>query len=200
MTKTNGYTMTREEWLNAFAKRAIPTFEELGYTVPSNIRMSVGFPSTGKKGKRIGECWSSVCSKDEFFEIFIHPVLDDSARVAGVLAHEMVHAIVGLEAKHGPEFKKCALGIGLEGKMTATTEGPEFHKWAGPILDVLGPIPHGSMDTMQTPRTPSESKNRQIKCECACGNIWRMSRKTIENIGERLRCPDSDCHEKVQAS
>lgn len=192
-------SMTREEWLNAFAKRAIPQFTEKGYEVPDNIRMSVGFPSTGKKGKRIGECWSSVCSKDKFFEIFIHPSLDDSIRVAGVLTHEIVHAVVGLEAKHGAPFRNCATAMGLEGKMTATTEGPEFHKWAGPILDLLGPIPHGAMDVMQTPRTPSESANRHIKCECGCGIKFRMSRSTIESI-ENIRCPDTACDGEIQIS
>jgi hypothetical protein len=192
-------TMTREEWLVAFTKRAKPHFEEAGYQVPENIRMSVGFPSTGRKGKRIGECWSSSASKDEVHEIFIHPTLDDSSRVAGVLTHEIVHAVVGLDKKHGPVFKACATAMGLEGKMTATTEGPEFHKWAGPILDILGPIPHGQLNTMVTSRTPSESANRHIKCECSCGVKFRMSRTTIESM-EGIRCPDAYCDGEIKVS
>lgn len=191
--------MTREEWLNAFAKRAAPQFEEAGYPIPSNVRMSVGFPSTGRKGKRIGECWASSCSKDETFEIFIHPTLAESTRVAGVLTHELVHAAVGLDQKHGPVFKGCATKLGLEGKMTATTEGEAFHKWAGPILDVLGPIPHGELDSMGTGRAPSESRNRHIKCECACGVKFRMSRTTIEAM-EGIRCPDTFCDGHIEVS
>lgn len=192
-------SMTREEWLNAFAKASIPHFEEKGYQVPGNIRMSVGFPSTGRKGKRIGECWSSQASKDEFHEIFIHPTLDDSSRVAGVLTHEIVHAVVGLDKKHGPVFKKCATAMGLEGKMTATTEGHEWHQWAGPIIDRLGPIPHGQLDSMVTNRAPSDSQNRHIKCECACGIKFRMSRSTIEGI-DAMRCPDMACDGEIQIS
>ena len=200
MTKTNGYQITREEWLNAFTKRAAPFFEDAGYPIPDNVRMSVGFPSTGRRGKRIGECWSSSASKDEVFEIFIHPTLDESSRVAGVLTHELVHAAVGLDKKHGPVFKGCATALGLEGKMTATTEGPKFHEWAGPILDVLGPIPHGELDSMTTNRPPSDSKNRHIKCECGgCGLKFRMSRTSIESI-EAMRCPNAFCDGEIQIS
>jgi hypothetical protein len=61
-----------------------------------------------------------------YFEIMISPVLDDPMRVAGVLAHELVHATVGTQHGHKGPFAKLAKKIGLEGKMTATTEGEAF--------------------------------------------------------------------------
>ena len=87
---------------------------------------TIGFTSAGQRGKRIGECWSDLASADGAFEIFIVPGIDDAARIAGILTHELVHAAVGLKAGHGAVFAKAARALGLEGKMTATTEGPEW--------------------------------------------------------------------------
>jgi len=48
--------MNREEWLNLVADGMAPWFEDQGYPLP-RCRIAIGFPSTGKRGKRIGECW-----------------------------------------------------------------------------------------------------------------------------------------------
>src|SRR5262245_40096792 len=37
--------------------------------------------------------------------------------VAEILAHELVHAAVGVDQGHGPAFRKVANAIGLEGKL-----------------------------------------------------------------------------------
>lgn len=191
--------MTREEWMNAFTKAAKPSFVKTGYPLPDKVRCSIGFTSKGHKSKRIGECWSSKASKDGTFEIFIVPTEGDSSRIADILTHELVHAAVGLEAKHGKIFKKCATGLGLEGKMTATTAGPKWKEWAGPILAKLGPMPHASLnDMIAPPRPPSDSKNRHVKCECSCGIIFRTSRKTLAAVQD-LRCPNADCDGVVEA-
>ena len=81
--------MTREEWLNSVAKGLAPTFKRLGHKLPP-FRVSIGFPSTGKRGERIGECHASTSSKDGHHEIFIRPDVDDSAEVAQVLCNELV--------------------------------------------------------------------------------------------------------------
>lgn len=190
---------TREEWMNAFAKRCRPKFDEVGYPLPENIRFSIGFPSAGAKGKAIGECWTSTASKDGQFEIFVSPFMGDTSRIADIQVHEMVHAAVGLDKKHGPIFKKCATAVGLEGKMTATVAGPEFHKWAGPIIDKLGPIPHAELSGMTNGK--KQDKNRHIKCKCnECELIFRMSRKSIDSIDMELglRCPNPTCDGMVE--
>lgn len=179
---------TREQWLNDFATAARPQFEAKGFKVPANVRVSVGFPSTGRKGKRIGECWSSLSSRDGHFEIFLHPTLDDSARIADVLTHELIHAAVGLEAGHGPAFRRCATALGLVGKMTATTAGPEFNAWANPIVERLGPIPHASL---RSGSGPKKQTTRLIKCTCdTCGFTMRTAAKWILDA---MYCPDPDC-------
>jgi hypothetical protein len=51
--------------------------------------VAIGFPSTGKRGQRIGECWDA--SADRTFEVLIRPDQADPMAVAAILAHELVH-------------------------------------------------------------------------------------------------------------
>jgi hypothetical protein len=206
---------TREEWLNAFMKAARPVFKKHGSPIPKKVRVSIGFSSKGSKSSRIGECWSSICSGDETFEIFIEPGQHEPARIAGILTHELVHAAVGLQAGHGPVFRKLAVALGLTGKMTATTEGELWHAWADAIIKTLGKIPHASLrdpggrlqrsapspdggggdPEIRTTAGPTQ-KNRQLKLECtACGFICRASNSTIERVEEQggLICVDPTC-------
>lgn len=172
---------TREEWMNRLAKLMFPKFEELGYSVPA-IRMSIGWTSKGPRGKAIGECWTDAASSDRVYEIFISPQLSDNMKVAGVLAHEICHAIVGIKAQHGPVFKKIATEIGLEGKMTATTEGKDFKAWVKPMLAELGPLPHGALDASKIEKTGrKKQKAYLIKCECPeCGYLVRVTTKWLD--------------------
>jgi hypothetical protein len=78
-----------------------PWFEDQGYSLP-RYRVAIGFPSTGKRGKRIGECWDGRASADGTFEVLIRPDQSDPIEVAAILAHELVHAAVGLECGHNP--------------------------------------------------------------------------------------------------
>ena len=184
--------MNREQWLNAFADAARRPFVELAETeIPDNIRISIGFP----KGKRaIGQCFNHSASGDGTFEIFIHPKEADSARVADILTHELIHAAVGFDARHGKRFSRVARKVGLTGKMTSTVAGEAWHEWADPVLADLGPIPHASLSGGLTD-APKEQKNRQLKAECSCGMIFRASRKRLlEAIDQGgVRCPVYGC-------
>src|SRR5688572_6260631 len=116
-------SIRRQIWLEAGVEALRVRFADVGYTVPRAVRVSIGWPKGGRK--RIGECWSDTASSDKHHEIFISPQLGERAmgtRILGVLAHELAHAVVGIPAGHKAPFKKCALAIGLTGKMTATTE------------------------------------------------------------------------------
>ena len=177
----------RETWLVAVADRMAPRFKELGFPLPK-IRMAVGFTSKGIRAKRIGECWTGDASGDKTHEIFIVPTIDDSLRIADILAHELVHAAVGITEGHGKLFGKVARSIGLEGKLTHTTGGSEFVKWAAPILKAVGPIPHsrlsGGLST-----SPKKQTTRMIKCECSeCGYTVRTTAKWLESAGAPI-CP-----------
>lgn len=136
--------LIREAWLTKLLQEMREgIFVAKGYTVPDNIRVSVGWPRGSRK--TIGQCWPAVSSADKTREIFISPALSDPMRVADVLAHELCHACLPDEVKHGKAFADMAKAIGLVGKPTATEAGPVFKAWAEPILIALGDYPHAAM-------------------------------------------------------
>src|SRR3546814_14733783 len=65
----------RESWLNRVAAGMAPLFAALDAPLPARIRVAIGFTSSGRKGKAIGECWDNRLSADGHFEIFIRPDL-----------------------------------------------------------------------------------------------------------------------------
>ena len=181
--------LTREAWLEAFAVRSKPQFDRAGAPLPSNIRVSIGFTSTGRKGKRIGECWGEVASADGHFEIFIVPTMDSDARIADILTHELVHAAVGLAAGHGAAFKRVAVSLGLEGKMTATTAGDAWRVWAEPILRAIGPMPGAALASFDNGK--KKQSTRMVKCTCdECGMTFRTAAKWLDSVSI---CPDAAC-------
>lgn len=184
----------RESWLNRVAVGMAPLFEGLGAPLPSRVRVAIGFTSRGAKGKAIGECWDNRCSGDGHFEIFIRPDLAHApdampAQIAAILAHELVHAAVGIAAGHGKAFKRIAVGLGLVGPMRATTPGVGFLSAVAPILAAAGPLPHARLDTGGETTRPKKQATRMLKCECAtCGYTVRTARKWLESAGAPL-CP-----------
>jgi hypothetical protein len=87
-----------------------PIFITLRAPLPPQLRIAIGFTSSGRRSKNIGECWDNQCSEDRHFEIFIRPNLRASKdlmpmQVAAILGHELVHAAVGVAARHGKEFR-----------------------------------------------------------------------------------------------
>ncbi len=189
---------TREAWLNYVAHRMAPMFEKLAAPLPERLRIAIGFTSTGRRSKRIGECWDNQCSEDRYFEIFIRPDLGESKdlmpmTVAAILGHELVHAAVGIPAGHGKEFRRVAKGIGLAGRMAATTAGPEFERTIGPILEAAGPLPHGRLHLTDGASSHSSRRKRphsgQIKCACSdCGYTVHTTRRWLDLAGPPL-CP-----------
>lgn len=175
--------MTREEWLNAVALQLAPHFTKQGLKLPP-FRVSIGFPSTGRRGKRIGEAHAAVASRDGHHEIFIRPDQADAVEVAQVLAHELVHCAVGLRKKHGRPFRRAALAIGLEGPMESTRAGKGFRELVAPILEQLGPIPHAALNFRRgvgLSDAPKKQKARQLKTMCpVCGYTARVARSWLE--------------------
>ena len=116
---TNKIENNRETWLQKGADYMRGYFTLNNYTCPE-IQISMGKVGGGRNNKTIGTCWTPESAKDNLSHIFICPSIDDGARALDILLHEMVHATVGNDKKHGPIFRKCALAVGLTGKMTAT--------------------------------------------------------------------------------
>ena len=86
------------------------------------------------------------------------------------LAHEMVHAAVGVQHGHKWPFRTLALAIGLTSKMTATEESEAFKQRLAPILAELGDYPHAKLDASNR----KKQTTRLIKTECPrCGYTAR---------------------------
>ena len=177
---------TREAWLrDCSARIAADVLAPCGYTrntetgadLLDGLRVSVGWPSKRPlswKQRAIGQCWPTIASRDHATEIFVSPYVDEPVEVAGVLVHELLHAAVGTNAKHGPAFKRACKAVGLEGKATATTPGDELAANLAHIVDVLGPYPHGSLDASVLPK----QSTRLLKAECQdCGYVVRVTAK-----------------------
>ena len=87
----------------------------------------------------------------------------------------------------------------MEGKLTATTEGKEFFKWARPVLKKLGKYPHAALNPGNGP--VKKQTTRLIKCECEdCGFVFRTTRTWIDNCDHGMHCPDVACIGQVNAS
>lgn len=120
--------LNRESWLVALVEALRPTFAGHGAPLPDKLRVSCSFPSRGgikQAGKTttIGQCWYPSNSVDGTTEVFVSPTIADPVQVAEILVHELVHAALGPGHGHGKVFKRLALLVGLEGKMTATSAG-----------------------------------------------------------------------------
>jgi hypothetical protein len=101
---------------------------------------------------------------------------DDVATPSGVLAtltHELVHASVGVEAKHGKLFKRMATEVGLTGKMTATSAGAALVPRLERIAGELGEYPHGALTLPVRGSKGSRLLKAMPPC---CDYIIRVSR------------------------
>lgn len=195
--KPQGDSLARQKWLEAGADALRKLIAKADHTVPEAVRVSVGWPKGSRGGHAIGQCWGPQASADGHAEIFISPELgienakgaeEASIFTLSVLAHELVHAAVGVEAKHKGPFKKLATAIGLGGKMTATVPEQAFTDWARPFIAKHGTFPGGKLT-----RDPKlKQTTRLLKCECPeCGYVARVTAKWIEQAGAPI-CPVDD--------
>jgi len=186
--------MNREQWLFECMTQLRFDFDQAGFSLPENIRVTCGWPSKSAlavKRKRVGESWSAECSGDKHFEVFVSPAVSDSVEVLAILVHELIHTAVGLECKHKGPFKECALAIGLEGKMVATVAGDELKARLRDLVEQEGAYPHAELTYLKS-SGPAKQNVRQLKVICTdseCLCICRMSAKWINELG----CPTCAC-------
>ncbi len=169
---------TREAWLVALTEQLKPLFISVNAKIPDRVRITMSL-TRGKKA--IGICFDAENSKDKTYEVLIRIDQEDPMDVAGILIHELIHASVGLECAHGGEFKRVALDLGLEGKMTATNVGEALKTRLRPILDALGPFPHAALNLEGRNSTgPKKQGTRMKKIVCEeCGYTARVAQKWI---------------------
>jgi hypothetical protein len=142
----------RESWLQKGILELTSLFQAKGYIVPACL-VSCGFASSGTKLNHIGQCWSRKSSSAEINQIFISPVLSDPVEVLDTLLHELIHAVDDCEHKHGKEFKKMALRLGMKGPMRSAGAGPELRAVLETISLKLGPYPHSQLKVSRFTRT-----------------------------------------------
>jgi hypothetical protein len=184
----------RQEWIEESVRMFREHFAANWWSVPANIRMSVGYPVGSKDGKRkLGQCIHCIYSSDATYEIFLSPDYTDTAEVLETIAHEMIHATVenpnppeGYKAVgHKGKFKQCALAIGFKGPFTSTPSDQKMLDFIKIIVDKIGEFPAGRLNL-----TKRKKKGTYLlKCECPeCGYVARVTAKWIDKIGTPI-CP-----------
>ena len=131
------------------------------------IKVSCGFPSTGNKSKHIGQCWGRSSTTEGVNQLFISPVLDEPVQVLDTLVHELVHAIDDCVHHHGPEFKKIATDVGLQGNMREATAGAWLKEQLTTIAKQLGKYPHTKINLAHSASAKTGPRPR-AKCK-KCG-------------------------------
>lgn len=201
IVKTSNRTIeyTREEWLMTAIQLLRPMFLERGYQIPEKVKATVGFPSSGGRGKTIGECHCHSASADNTVEMFISPVNAQPQRILDILVHELGHAVLGVKEGHRNRFRKFCKVMELEGKPTHTTSGEPFRKLFAHVLADLGPIPHAALTA--TAKKRQKGRNLKVECPC-CGFKFRASKQplldgsALDSQGRYVRCPMPDCYEE----
>ncbi len=167
--------ITREAWLLAAVQLLRPLFAAKGFSVPP-CQVSCGFASTGTRSGHVGQCWSTKSASNELNQIFISPTLKSAYEVLDTLVHELVHAVDNCENKHGKEFKKIALKMGMKGPMRSAEAGPELKFTLTSMLDTLGTYPHGHLKVGMR-KAPRRDRPR-AKCK-HCGYQVPMLKKFL---------------------
>jgi len=168
---------TREQWLHLAAARLAAAFKKEGKPLPETYRISCGLAGGRIGGKRLGECWSDAASKDGCREIFISPEADDPVAVLAILVHELCHAALPFGVGHKRPFRTLATALGLTGRMTATTAGPELTERLNALVESIGPYPHASL--MATERKKEGTRLIQLACP-DCEYTVRTTQKWID--------------------
>jgi len=176
----------REAWLTEAAsmildEHLLPVVEKLGLS-PSKApwRVSVGFPPRTRGTRVLAVCTASKASSSGHNEIFVTPSLDDSLEILSALTHELVHQLDDCRSGHRGFFKAVARAAGLDGPLTATHASADLAAYLNTLTDVLGPIPHSSLDLNLAKR---KQPTRMLKVQCgSCGFHFRTSERQLAKL------------------
>jgi hypothetical protein len=205
---------TREEWLTAAVEMFRPMFlTRANAAIPSVVRVSVGFPAGASVNKVIGQCLSTLVTKDKNHQVYINPILDNATDVLKCLSHELIHTVV-FEDGHKSKFQRIFKALGHEGTALSIGVGELYGIELATMADELGEYPHSGvvLEEYVTPtgRTkkrivggPKIQTTRQIKVYCEnedCGFQYYTSSKHINaaiNVHESSCGPCPVCGEAM---
>ena len=157
--------MTREEYLNAAVEKLTPLYERNKLFIPP-LKVSCGFPSKSPK-KTLGQCFSSACSADGSCQIFVSPIIKSGVETLGVLTHELVHACLPPDAKHGPKFKEAMKLVGLEGKAIHAMPGDILLGMCEKIAEELGEYPNPPLKMPEKSQKDKAASKKSFKLHCS---------------------------------
>ena len=206
------YKGTREEWLEEAASIMGPWIDETQTMSEKKksqrykaqkVRFSCSLLGAGMtKSSALAHCHYKQATGNGFHEIRMGVQIDgrkkmiESARIADILLHEMIHTVT-FGHGHKGDFRRVAIQVGLKGKMTSTIASEEL---TASIIDdvvrVLGKYPHKKVHL--TPRGQRGKGSRSIKCLCEseyCGLNMRLTRKWIDVCLEAsgaVKCPNCE--------
>ena len=188
----------REDYLTEGAKMIRADIFQSLATNTAPFRIAVGTLNDRKSkcsatlGITYPHQWSADGATEMVISLEHHPSPRD---IFETVTHELCHYEIGTREKHGKVFKRLAIAVGLEGKMTHTHAGDmlleqlekvviRLGKYPGaPLVDPKGAIiPRDKDGKIIQPSHPKQT-TRMIKIECGCGNIARQSRKANAEFG-----------------
>lgn len=177
----------RETYLESAIAAFRRLFKDEGKLDIPEVRVSCGFPA-GQRGSKkfLGQTWDRAAAKDGLAQIFLSPLIDETIPVLTQLAHELIHATLGNDEGHGPEFSRVARSIGLGGAMRATVATDILEIWMREnIVSQLGEYPHAklSLDDREKAGVAKQT-TRMFKCVCKkTGYLCRVSREWLDKYG-----------------
>lgn len=187
---------TREAWLRAAVDYLRPRYAAHGeLPTPDKLHVIISWPK-GRGKNRIGECFPETWTENGSVYVTVSPIVREPVRVLDILVHELIHAL-GIR-KHGKDFKKVALALGLEGKMTATTAGATLANELQQLAEELGPYPHEALVVPAKPEKETEGRKVRVKLRCpdhapaaAIDYVVEITPKRLAEFGPP-KCPFTD--------
>ena len=152
----------REEWLEAAVEKLKPLFKLNKYDIPP-VKVGVGFASKSPL-KSLGQCWSDECTSYHTTHIFISPVHKTSVEVLDTLTHELLHSVLPVEAKHGPDFKAGMKQIGLEGPARSASAGAALREKLEVFAEELGDFPNSPLKPVVKPAKDRKKSSFKLHC------------------------------------
>jgi len=172
-------------------------FKPKGYKVPKVV-LSCSWSTKGNRSSKLngdssvlGQCFRKANSESGINHITITPNMDGTTlkgtqKVLMVLVHELVHAVDDCESGHGEAFKRCAISVGLTGKMTATIATDWLNDYfKNSVISKLGLFPHHKLTAGGR---PDNVRNLKVSCDC-CGFSFRTSKMNINRLPSYVECP-----------